>query len=426
MECVRCLQKGLTMRKKKSESENMIETKPIIKEKDPKDAAVEELIKRGYNAYLDRGVVLCEAINEDTFKEIADIFNKIGYNCSYGVIGGSPTSQKEDNENISEQVSNGRPEDERLAKLREQGVTIYSISRLDTINNCLQSAYKTYILHEKGKNNIYAYLGSNLHQTLEDITNGKATEADLLPSMKEELSNMDALGIAFPTNEDGESRIRDNWVKNIEHFCKTYKAPVGKKLTTESLFIYHTPNNNWLQGYIDLYRTRDDGSIDIFDYKSSSMYKGDDLKTHARQLILYALGKEQEGIAVRSASWIFLKYCTVKFMGKKRKNSKEKSEIVKYIERRKLGQELKSYIYDDMIEAGFSDFDAEIALDKINETNILKGAIPDEIANKYIIRPCVISVDLSQESKDECIKYIDETIEWDHSINGHFQEVRAW
>ena len=56
------------MRKKKSESENMIETKPIIKEKDPKDAAVEELIKRGYNAYLDRGVVLCEAINEDTFK----------------------------------------------------------------------------------------------------------------------------------------------------------------------------------------------------------------------------------------------------------------------------------------------------------------------------------------------------------------------
>lgn len=195
----------------------------------------------------------------------------------------------------------------------------------------------------------------------------------------------------------------------MEHFCKTYVAPKNKKLKTEELFLYTTPNNVHLQGYIDLQMENKDGSISIFDYKTSTLYSAADMKSHARQLILYALGKEQEGYKVKSASWIFLKYVTVKFMGKKTARSKEKTEIIKHVERRKLGKELEGYLYTDLKEAGYDDMDIEIILDKFSKSNYTCD-IPDEVAEKYTIRPCVISVDLSQENKDECIKYIEDTV----------------
>mgnify|MGYP006922404431 CR=1 FL=1 len=52
--------------------------------------------------------------------------------------------------------------------------------------------------------------------------------------------------------------------------------------------------------------------------------------------VFYALAKEAEGFKVRDVSWIMLKYCEVKFMGKKRSNSKNKTEIVKVLNRGKL------------------------------------------------------------------------------------------
>ena len=309
-----------------------------------------------------------------------------------------------------------REVDPRLQELYDKNIPVYSISRLDSINNCLYGAYRTYILKERERPNVYSELGGEIHQVLEDITNGKATEKDLLPAVKTELDNLDRLGIEFPKDSGGGDAIKTNWVANITHFCKTYKAPVKKKLTTEELFIYKTPKGRYLQGYIDLQRIRKDGSIDIYDYKSSTMYSAADMKEHARQLILYALGKEQEGYKVRSASWIFLKYATVKFMGFKTKKSKEKTEIIKHIERRKLGQELAGYVYADMVEQGFDEFDIEIILDKFRASNYTED-IPESVRNNYIVRPCVISVELSEENKEECIRYIEDTIDKWESLN---------
>lgn len=304
-----------------------------------------------------------------------------------------------------------RAQDKRLEELRASGKTIYSISRLDTINRCLYEAYRTYILGERGENNVYAMLGGKVHDVLENIVNGEATEADLQPAVDEELEDIDLLGLSFPKDRNGEDTIRQGWINNMKHFCATYKSPKNNgDLHTEELFIYETPKGNVLQGYIDLYKENKNGSISIYDYKTSSLYKGEDLKEHGRQLVLYALGKEQEGFKVKSVAWIFLKYVNITFLGKKTKKSKDKTELTKIVERRKIAQEMSDYIEDDLYELGIDVFEADVLLTDFKKANSF-DVLPEEIRSRYKITPCVYEYELTDEIKKECIQYIDNTIE---------------
>lgn len=304
-----------------------------------------------------------------------------------------------------------RATDKRLEELKASGKTIYSISRLDTINHCLYEAYRTYILHERGENNVYAMLGGKVHDVLEAIVNGEATEADLQPAVDEELEDIDLLGLQFPKGRNGEDTIREGWLANMKHFCATYKSPKNKgDLHTEELFIYETPKGNVLQGYIDLYKENKDGTISIYDYKTSSMYKGEDIKSHGRQLVLYALGKEQEGFKVKSVAWIFLKYVNISFLGKKTSKSKNKTEITKIIERKKIAQEMAGYVEDTLNELGIDEFEAEIMLTDFKRANSF-DVLPEKVRSLYKMTPAVIECELTDETREECIQYIDDTIE---------------
>lgn len=303
-----------------------------------------------------------------------------------------------------------RAEDKKLQELRDAGHEIYSFSRLDSINNCLYGAYKKYVLHEKEKPNVYSSLGGRIHDTLEAIVNHQATEEDLLPAMNDELEDMDMLGIEFPLDKNGESTIRNNWIKNMTHFATTYKSPKKKNLYTEQLVIYKTSSNKYLQGYIDLIWEYKKGEISIYDYKTSTLYSAKDMKEHARQLIVYALAKEQEGYKVRDVSFIFLKYVTVSFMGYKTTKSKEKTEIVKNIERRKIGAELSKYIKADMEELGCDSLDIELTLDNVSKKGYSEETVPEEIYKHFTIKPCVVSVELTDETRQETIDYIEQTI----------------
>lgn len=308
-----------------------------------------------------------------------------------------------------------RVNDERLEELRNSGVTIYSISRIDAINHCLYGAYRTYDLDERGIGNVYSCAGSVTHDILEEIMNGNKTEADLLPGIQDELENLDILGIEFPKGRDGSDSIKQGWVDDMTHFAETYKKPKGN-FKTEQLFIYKTKGGNYLQGYIDLQRINKDGSIDIYDYKTSSMYKGEDIKLHGRQLLVYAAGKMQEGYNVKSVAWIMLKYAEIHFMGKKTTKSKEKTELCKIVERRKIGQEMAKYIEQDLYEAGYDDIDSEIILNELKKSNRFE-CLPEDIAKNYKMLPYVMKYDVTQELLDECEEYIDSTITMWESLN---------
>ena len=303
-----------------------------------------------------------------------------------------------------------RQSDKRLEELKASGVPIYSISRLDCINRCLAEAYETYHNNNRGDGNIYALCGSKVHDVLEGIVNGEKTEKDLLPAVTAELEEAEMLGYEFPKMADGSDGIRSKWISDMTHFCAHYKSPDPKNLTTEELFIYKSPNGNVLQGYIDLQRKNKDGSVDIYDYKTSSLYKGSDIKEHGRQLVVYQMGLEQAGIKVNSVAWIFLKYVEIRFMGKKTVKSKEKTEISKVVERCKIGTDMAQYVEKVMIEQGFDEVDIDVALDEFKKFNVF-DVLPESVQNEFKMLPYVCKYEVTDEVKKECEEYIDKTIE---------------
>ena len=307
-----------------------------------------------------------------------------------------------------------REVDPRLQELYDSGEPIYSISRIDSINHCLYGAYLTYKLNKRGANNIYAIMGGKIHDTLEKITNGEATEEDLLPAMQAELDDMDSLDIAFPKDSKGGDAIREGWIKDMEHFCTTYKSPKSKNLSTEELFIYTTSTEKKLIGYIDL-QNKKKNSIDIYDYKTSTLYKGEDLKSHGRQLVVYQMGKEQEDKQVDNVAWIFLKYVDIEFMGYKTAKSKEKTLLTKTIERKKIGAEMEKYVERDLLDAGYDEIETEIFLNEFKSTNKF-DCLPENIRAGYKMKPCVLKYEVTDEIKQECEDYINQTIEMWESL----------
>jgi len=253
--------------------------------------------------------------------------------------------------------------------------------------------------------NVYSVLGGSTHDVLEKIMNGEATEADLLPTIQNDLDKLDMLGVQFPKGRDGSDSIRENWITDMTHFCNTYKAPKGD-FETEQFFLYKTPHDIYLQGYIDLIRKNKDGTVDIYDYKTSSMYKGKDVKEHGRQLIIYALALEQQGYKVRNVGWIFLKYCEVRYMGYKTARSKSKSKISQIVERRNIAKDLSKQFQDKLRERGYTDIDIDFIISDALDSN----SVPEEIADEFTIVPCVVKYNLDDDTRSETISYIENTV----------------
>ena len=288
---------------------------------------------------------------------------------------------------------------------------IYSISRLNTINNCLHEAYYTYRLNDRGEKNIYTIMGSSTHECLQHITEGTATEADLLPAFKQELENISLFGLSFPKDMKGEDSVRTNYIANMEHFAKNYKAPKNKQLQAELEVNYISPAGNKLVGYIDLLKTNNDGSVEVYDYKSSAMYQKKDMLEKARQLVVYNLALKQAGYNVKSVSFIFLKYVDITYMGYKTVKSKAKTKLTKTVERRKIVKELESSIRCELAEQNCSDLE----IDFLMEDALKNNEIPTQVAHLYSIKPCVIPYAITDEIEQECIEYIDNTVEmWEN------------
>lgn len=308
-----------------------------------------------------------------------------------------------------------RDKDPRLQALFDAGKNVYSISKCNTIEECLYETFKSYIEHDKGVNGIYGVLGTKIHDKLEEIINGEATVNELPDTLNQELLDLDMLGIEFPKDFKGNDSIRNNWIADMKHFCKTFQPPKGK-FQTEQLIIYPLSEDRYIQGYIDLIRENADGTISIYDWKTSTDFKAADLLHHGRQLVLYALAKEAEGYTVRDVSWIMLKYCEVKFMGKKRANSKTKTEIVKVLNRGKLVSELQHHIESDLTELGYDEIDIEIMLKKALDENSL-DSLPEEVKSKYTIKPYVRQYEITDELKKETLDYVNKTADLFESLD---------
>ena len=86
-----------------------------------------------------------------------------------------------------------RAKDPRLQALYDEGVNVYSFSKLGTINNCLYESWRTYILHDRGSGSVYTELGTASHQAVEDFIEGKIDKSGMLPIFEAGVEQCDML-----------------------------------------------------------------------------------------------------------------------------------------------------------------------------------------------------------------------------------------
>ena len=297
-----------------------------------------------------------------------------------------------------------RIEDARLTELREQGKNIYSISRLNTLDQCPYSAYITYVLKDRGEDNIWAALGSVMHDTLQDIIDNSTPTDVLIKNLNNSIEDLDIIGLDFPKDRNGGTSIRDNWIKNMTNFCQNFQVPDGK-FETEQLVIYKVSDDDYVQGYIDLTRIDDEENkvISIFDWKTSSQFKGDHLIEAGRQLVLYAKAKEQEGYKINKLAWVMLKYCVVSW---KQKNGKTKEKICEW---RNYVSQIRPYLLDPPQAVNIDEIELDLLVDQAVQENSLAG-LPAELRDQFEVKQYVRYYDYNQCVIDETLEYVDKQI----------------
>ena len=304
-----------------------------------------------------------------------------------------------------------REVNDTLEQLKKDGVQLYSISKADAISNCLYGAYLSYKTHSPTCPNVYSKLGSKVHDCLERILNNEATTDDLLPALQSELDEADMLGMDFPRDRRGGTSIRDNWIKNMTHFCTNFQKLDGEFLT-EQLFIYPLSPTRTIRGYIDVVEIIDEDNkeISIWDWKTSSQFSKETLLEHGRQLVVYQIAKEHEGYKVKDVGWIMLKYAEISYNWYARKNAKNKTPITKVCDRWKIGETLKDFVSGWLAESGYDEFDIEYFVNKMLTSNSIDGLpilLQEEISINLYIRKYEVTEELKQEALDYITKQAD-------------------
>ncbi|MEF9984180.1 MAG: PD-(D/E)XK nuclease family protein [Oscillospiraceae bacterium] len=164
---------------------------------------------------------------------------------------------------------------------------LFSFSRLDTFNNCPRSYYYTYILHQRGGDNIYSFLGTAVHEAVEQMDNGKISAEQGLDMFLEAVDDADMLGL--PWISDNVAR---KYIDCVSHYFYNYKKPEVKEIHTEEHFIIDVGKIS-IQGYIDKWYEKN-GAIYIEDYKTSSKFTAKHLIDKQRQLSIYGRALEDK------------------------------------------------------------------------------------------------------------------------------------
>jgi len=299
-----------------------------------------------------------------------------------------------------------------VKKLVEDGNTVYSFSKLNTFKQCQYGFYNTYVLKNRGIDNIYSVCGSNIHNDLEMIYNGK--EVNLTKSLKTTLSELDMLGVTFMND-----KIRNSWVADMKHFSKNFKAKEGEYVTEEG-FIFEIMPRVYIQGYIDMVEKHKDNHIDIIDFKTSSKFDKKKLVGAGRQLVLYGIAKQDKYI-VDKIAWHMLKYlniCWEMKNGTIHKKMVNRGKWVKEIGTDKQAKvkgtttykTTKSMLKRELEGLGIKEFEIDLLLtDSVKKNNLLN--LPKEIQDKYWLEDCILEYEFTEETKKEFMDFVKDTHE---------------
>lgn len=278
--------------------------------------------------------------------------------------------------------------------MKNEGVSrIWSWSKWNCFHTSPYEYFLKYILHKKEDRTdcIYTTTGGIAHDIMERRYTGKLPYEQMIDDFEDGwVTAFNIAEMKFDRNSpEKNDKISQKYYENLKHFFMNH-TPLKYKPVIEQ-FVKAKIGDNLFQGYIDVCFKDDEGNFNILDWKTSSIYKGKKAENECGQLVVYAIGLNQQGIPMDNIRicWNFLKYVSIQY---EQANGAIKTREV---ERCKIGESLQTNAKMWLKKLGYAD-QVDDYLKLLLDTNDIK-CLPKEVQKKYIISDCYVYVPLTDE-----------------------------
>lgn len=302
----------------------------------------------------------------------------------------------------------GRKTGEELEQIKKKYEVdrLWSWSRLNTYHNSPFEYFLKYIKHisEDRQDCIYTVIGGIVHKILEDLYLGNINYMDMDEAFEDAWLTANIAELKFDRNDSKKNKqIADKYYKNLKHFFNNHYI-ISNKVQIER-FITTKIDKNIFQGYIDMCFKNDNGDYIIWDWKTSTIYKGEKSLNECGQLVIYAIGLHQMGVPYEKIKicWNFLKYVKVNCQ------QANGTWVTREIERNEIGNKLQTSAKMWLKKLGYEN-ELIKYLDKLVQTNSIK-CLPENVQNRYRFDDCIVYVDLTQDLINRWVTDIINTID---------------
>lgn len=278
--------------------------------------------------------------------------------------------------------------------MKNEGVSrIWSWSKWNCFHTSPYEYFLKYILHKKEDRTdcIYTTTGGIAHDIMERRYTGKLPYEQMIDDFEDGwVTAFNIAEMKFDRNSpEKNDKISQKYYENLKHFFMNH-TPLKYKPVIEQ-FVKAKIGDNLFQGYIDVCFKDDEGNFNILDWKTSSIYKGKKAENECGQLVVYAIGLNQQGVPMDKIRicWNFLKYVSIQY---EQANGAVKNREV---ERCKIGESLQTNAKMWLKKLGYVD-QVDDYLKLLLDTNDIE-CLPKEVQEKYIISDCYVYVPLTDE-----------------------------
>lgn len=299
-----------------------------------------------------------------------------------------------------------------INKYGKDNINMWSFSKISSYSDgCQWEYYLSRILKKQGISNSYGVLGGICHEVLEDFYNGKIKYEDMKEIFETKWLECEMLGIKLYGDEAKNTKMMAEYKQDILNFFETHQVSEGKKISESEIWIDLEHGGDICIGYIDSI-LKENGKYIIEDYKTSTLYKGNDIYAHQKQLLLYTLGLNQLGIPLDQIAirWNFLKYTNVTFthminVSYVEKDKPKTSCCLKSEWVSKVKTQLKKDIVEYYANQGqvFATKELKAMIDKCVEDNSLES-LPKAIQDMYVLEDVVKTVRRHKWAKESPIQ----------------------
>lgn len=285
-------------------------------------------------------------------------------------------------------------------KKEHEGLPKFSFSKLSTYEHCPYSYFLTYIKHIRGRDSIYGVAGTSAHECSQDLVEGKIDNKQAVIRFLEEMDEaINVLGLKFPTEKSGIT-----YKQCVKEFLEQYN-PQCKEFDIEKGFdVLIGETKTLVYGFIDLIEHREDGSLDVIDYKTSSDFSKKEFVFKKMQLLVYAKALIEEGYKINRLYFNMLKYCNISWQ--EINSKKELVDKSTKAERNAVGDKLKAVVKRMLKKEGLDDIEIEMRIANQINNNI----IDDLVEDRFTITDYEVDVELSKDSLLEMETWIDQII----------------